>query len=502
MNSSIFLGIDLGTSVLKVCAFDARTGQMLGHASRRILVREVAGGGREQSVAEIDRRFASALEELKTKLGARWRSVAGIGIAAQGGSSIIADRSSGRALTPMILWNDGRTYRYLARLGEQQSASFFQKRLLNEMIPAGLGRLVWLREQCPELFKDTNIHIGAGEYLFYRLTGVWRQDAGNAIQIGSYNVVKAQLDAKLFKTSGLPVSFVAPLRKGHETAELSRGGAKLLGLSKGIPVVGPYIDQEAGYMSALGASAHPLHCSLGTAWVGNFSVPENTASWAPLQLLLPSPVGAGRLIVMPLFAGNRAWDWALEQCVAEDLEHALKEVDGIFKKSLVPSEGLFCLPWFTLPNPVDVTCHGAGCFIGVHSGTQKSDLVRAVAAGLCFEFARIFEHVKTTFMVDALVLCGGASNGWYFRSMLAALFSPLPVLWQRESDFSAARGAVHPLMMHAPGLKTERVKLPRKSDCSVIEQGFARYCAAIKNVFPVPPGGAALVVFPRRENAL
>lgn len=502
MNSSIYVGIDLGTSVLKVCAFDARTGKMLGHASRRLAVREVAGGGREQSVAEINRRFVAALEELKRSLGARWRAVAGIGIAAQGGSTIIAERATGRALTPMILWNDGRTYQYAEQLGAQHTGGFFQKRLLNEMIPAGLGRLLWLREQCPALFTKDNIHIGAGEYLFYRLTGVWRQDAGNAIQIGSYNAAREQLDARMFKCCGLPLSFLAPLRKGHETAELTRAGARLLGVRAGVPVAGPYIDQESGYMSALGVSASPLHCSLGTAWVGNFIVPEGAVSWAPLQLLLPSPVDTGRLLVMPLFAGNSAWDWALVQCVAEDPDRALKEADTIFKESLMPSKGLFCLPWFTLPNPIDMTCHGAGSFVGLHPGTPRSDLVRAVAAGLCFEFARIFERVKATSMADALVLGGGASNGWYFRSLFAALFDPLPVLWQRDSDFSAARGAVYPFIPNAPGLKTERVKLPGKSGQKEIDRSFARYCTAIKSLFPAPPGGKALILFPKRENAL
>ncbi len=499
MNSTIYLGIDLGTSVLKVCSFEGRTGRLLGHASRRLQVREVAGGGREQSLVEIDRRFASALAELKTALGARWRSVAGIGIAAQGGSSIIADRASGRALTPMILWNDGRTFAHTEKVKEQQPAGFWRKRLMSDMVPAGLGRLVWLQGRCPELLNKDNIHIGAGEYLFYRLTGMWRQDAGNAIQIGSYHAVKERLDAGLFNLCGLPLSFVAPLRKGHETAALSRAGAKLLGVRPGIPVAGPYIDQEAGYMSALGAAAHPLHCSLGTAWVGNFVLPEGAASWASLQLPLPSPTGKGRLIVLPIYAGNTAWDWALAECVAEKPVAAFKTAEAIFKEALLPSEGLMCLPWFTLPHPIDVSCHGAGCFVGVHPGTSRDDVTRAVAAGLCFEFVRIFEQVKTTSIVEALVLGGGASKGWYFRALLAALFAPLPVLWQRESDFAAARGALHPLLQDMPGLRLERVKLPKKSDCLAIERGYARYCAAIKSMFPAPPGGQALDIYRKQE---
>ena len=43
--------------------------------------------------------------------------------------------------------------------------------------------------------------------------------------------------------------FVAPLRPGHETAPLSAAGARLLGLTAGIPVAGPYNDHEAGHLA-------------------------------------------------------------------------------------------------------------------------------------------------------------------------------------------------------------------------------------------------------------
>ena len=92
MAKRILLGIDLGTTMLKVCAFDARTGVILAQAAHRLRVRVFPNGGREQNLALFDRTFRSVVGKLREQLGTAWRTVEGIGIAAQGGSSIIADR--------------------------------------------------------------------------------------------------------------------------------------------------------------------------------------------------------------------------------------------------------------------------------------------------------------------------------------------------------------------------------------------------------------------------
>ncbi|MBN2309865.1 MAG: hypothetical protein JXR94_12900, partial [Candidatus Hydrogenedentes bacterium] len=287
--TDMLLGIDLGTTVLKVCAFDARSGATLGQAARRLAVHKTPDGGREQRPGAVDRAFSSAAAELRGLLGARWGRVAGIGLAAQGGSSIIADRRSGKASTPMILWNDGRTRGHSSRLAGGIPTAFWRERVLRDFAPTGLGRLLWLKEERPELFRHDTIHAGAGEYLFFKMTGVWRQDAGNAIQIGSFNAATKRLDPALFDLVGVPLSFVAPLRQGHETAPLCAKAARSLELPTGIPVAGPYIDQEAGYLSACAAAGRPLQCSLGTAWVGNYAVADDAVGASPYQLVLPNP---------------------------------------------------------------------------------------------------------------------------------------------------------------------------------------------------------------------
>ncbi|HPX42382.1 MAG TPA: FGGY family carbohydrate kinase, partial [Candidatus Hydrogenedentes bacterium] len=110
----VLIGIDVGTTVLKACAFDADSGALAARAAHRLPVRLLADGGREQTVRALDRAFQGVLAALREHLGRHWAAVSGIGVAAQGGSSIIADRGTGAPLTPMVLWNDARAHGHAA----------------------------------------------------------------------------------------------------------------------------------------------------------------------------------------------------------------------------------------------------------------------------------------------------------------------------------------------------------------------------------------------------
>ncbi|MFH1737947.1 MAG: FGGY-family carbohydrate kinase [bacterium] len=491
MAGKILLGIDFGTTVLKVCAFDARSGAILVHAARRLTVHSFTDGGREQRLESVDRSFRNIVKELKERLGAAWRKVEGIGLATQGGSTIIADRMTGKPHTPMILWNDGRTHAYTTRVAKKVSVNYWRKYVLRDVPPAGLGRLLWLKETRPGLFTKETIHIGAGEYLFFKLTSLWRQDAGNAIQIGSYNAATRQLDPTLFNRIDFHLSLVAPLRQGHEIAPLSRSGARLLDLPEGIPVAGPYIDQEAGYLSASAVSHRPLQCSLGTAWVANFVLPDDTIASSPLQLVLPSPVGDGRLVVQPLLTGNVAWEWGLDTLMATNRDRALLKANEVFAESLLPRKGLIALPWFTQPNPICTQAYGGGAFFGLSAQTDRADQLRALAAGITFELARVFAEIRQSDLIDSVVIGGGASKGVFFRRLIAALFSPLPVLWQVDEDLSVARGAVFAFNPKVARTKTKRIPPPKKALLTQIQDGYDLYLAVFDEFYKSMPGAKA-----------
>jgi len=307
-----------------------------------------------------------------------------------------------------------------------------------------LARILFFRENEPELLNGNHIYVGAGEYCYFQLTGLWLQDAGNALQIGCYNARDRNLDQEMMDLVEMPLSFVAPMRQGHPTNPLSSRGSDLLaGVPKGVAVAGPYMDHEAGYVSSLRSSGQPLQCSLGTAWVGNFTLPLEAEWTSPFQLVLPSPVDTGWLVVQPLLTGNITWNWALQEFISSDLREAVDQLTEIFSEGLLPPSGLIALPWFNMPNPLLPSSLGGGAFFGINAETGRNDLVKAVAVSMVCEMFRVLKDLKEGQRVDGIVLGGGAGKAAFFQALFAALFDPFEVKVLEDEDFSGARGALY-----------------------------------------------------------
>lgn len=489
----LLIGIDLGTTLLKVCAFRAPGGKLVARAQRRLEVQTPQPDQRELRMPSLDRAFGSVMAELLGSLGGSFSGVVGLGLASQGGSGLLADRTTGRALTPMILWNDRRARREQAEVEQKRSPLWWRRNLLCNHVPAGLGRLRWLRRHRGELFRDSTIHVGAGEYLFHRLTGVWRQDAGHALQIGSFHPRLQRLDGAFLRLVDIPLSFVPPLRAGHSTVPLCRKAARRYSLPEGVPVAGPYIDQEAGYLSSAGTTERPLHCSLGTAWVGNVVLPRGVRSSAPLQLVVPSPAGPGCLVILPLLIGNPVWEWALHRFLGSCDDGAFASAERILGSSCYPLEAVVAVPWVGRPTTALPGLQSAGLVCGVSLSTTRDDLLAAVAAGMTFELARVIGPVCRD-AASAVVLGGGASKAAFFRRWIAALLDPLPVLHQSEGSSPAARGALYPLDRKVALAPTRRVPRGSRELRRRARSGLECYVEVFKTFLESDPSARSVVL--------
>jgi sugar (pentulose or hexulose) kinase len=204
--AGIYLGIDAGSTTLKAAAFDNGTGRSLAWQSERIPLRTGADGRREQTPAELDRALARVLNGLRRTLGSRWRELRGVGLASQGGSAMIADAATGRALTPMMLWNDARARTFMPEVARKKPVGFWRRTTWRNGPGHGLAKLLWFEAHHPGLLAPGRMFVGAGEYLYFSLTAQWRQDPCHALQIGCFNVPQRRLDARLPATVNQPLS--------------------------------------------------------------------------------------------------------------------------------------------------------------------------------------------------------------------------------------------------------------------------------------------------------
>jgi len=479
----MYLGIDIGSTSLKAAAFDARRGRLLAQTEQRLPLDMDGTGKREQDPAALICALSAAANLLRHQVGGRWPHVRGIGLATQGGSTILVNRKTGAPSTPMFLWNDTRAFGHFHKIAAKFPPRWWRAFSLSDGPGMGLARALWMREKWPRLFKGNPLCVGAGEHIYFALTGEWRQDACHALQSGCYDAVRNRITTRPLAELGLPTDFFAPLRQGHEMHPLTQEAATLLQLPAGIPVAGPYNDHEAGYLSVLHASRLPLECSLGTAWVGNFVLPPTLAGGAPFQICIAAPTGNGRQVIMPLMTGNVTLDWALATFVHADHKTALARAAGILSKQPLPPPGLVALPWLNRPNALRPAQTGSAAFFGIGPSTTHADLFRAVVAAMTFEFARVFDRVAKSGAVDSLVLCGGTARSAHIRSLFAALFAPLPVHRVIETELMGTRGCLYafdPQIARAPGAP---VRCDATLDRKVLAGAFALYLETFDRLY-------------------
>ena len=475
----MYLGIDIGSTSLKAAAFDARRGRLLAQAEHRLALDVDESGKREQDPAALIRALGAATASLRRQVGDRWQRVRGIGLAAQGGSTILVDRDTGATATPMMLWNDTRAFGHFHRIAAKFPPRWWHAFSLRDEPGMGLARAQWLRETSPGFFNDNPLCIGAGEHVYFALTGQWRQDACHALQSGCYDAVRDRLTTRALAALDLPADFHAPLRQGHDMHPLAPGGAALLKLPVGIPVAGPYNDHEAGFLSVRHVSGRPLECSLGTAWVGNFVLPATCRGGAPFQFRIASPTDDGRLTIMPLLTGNVTLDWALAAFVHGNHRTALARAAGILAERLLPPPGLAAVPWLNRPNALRPTHNGSAALFGIGPATTRADCLRAVVLAMVCEFARVFDGLTKSGAVDGLVLCGGAARIARVRVLFAALFAPLPVHCVTAAELMGTRGCLHafdPRIARAP-------VAPVRPDCRIDTRALAEAHALYQEMF-------------------
>jgi sugar (pentulose or hexulose) kinase len=496
----MYLGMDIGSTSLKAAVFESRRGRLLAQAGTRLVLATDASGKREQNPSAILGALRRVAGELRRQVGRRWVGIRGIGLAAQGGSSILVDRASGVPVTALFLWNDTRAMTHFHALAATHPANWWRAFSMRDEPGMGLARAQWLRESRPDLFTAGRLWVGAGEFAYFHLTGLWRQDACHALQSGCYNVRQNRLAGRALVEIGLGLDRVAPLREGHETHPLSRVGAELLNLPPGIPVAGPYNDHEAGYLSVRNASQRPLQASLGTAWVGNFILPPGFQGRSPFHLVIAAPDRDGRQVIMPLMTGNVTWDWALATFVDANPRRAWVRVQKILDEHLLAPTGLVALPWLNRPNSLDPARNGSAAFLGVGPATTGDDLLRAVALGMVLEFGRVFDPVVRSGAVDSLVLCGGASRSPRFQAMFRSLVTPLPVRQVVEADLMGTRGCLFAFNTLAAEAATRWVRGAGKLNVTEMADARALYLEAFRRVYGSVAAGAPYVLTRRGHS--
>src|SRR3954447_14640082 len=188
----VVLGVDIGTTATKVVAFDAE-GREHASAAAGYPLDEPHPGYAVQDPEAIRRAVARAVAEVAGAAG-DGTAVKGLCFSAAMHTLLAVDES-GRPLTPSITWGDTRAAAQAERLRDAPGGLELHRRTGTPLHPMSpLAKLMWFREEQPELFRRAERWVGIKEYVVARLTGQWLLDHSIASATGMLELAPLERD--------------------------------------------------------------------------------------------------------------------------------------------------------------------------------------------------------------------------------------------------------------------------------------------------------------------
>src|SRR5512142_1406937 len=164
----MYLGIDLGTSEVKVVLLD-EGGGIAASASAPLEVLRPQPRWSEQSAESWWEASLSAVDKLRASHAAALGAVKGIGLSGQMHGATLLDAAD-RPLRPAILWNDTRSEAECVELEKLEPRS---RQITGNLAMPGFTapKLLWVKHHEPEVFAKTKTVLLPKDYVRLKLTG-------------------------------------------------------------------------------------------------------------------------------------------------------------------------------------------------------------------------------------------------------------------------------------------------------------------------------------------
>ncbi|ANP55071.1 xylulokinase/erythritol kinase [Streptomyces griseochromogenes] len=422
----MFVGIDVGTSMVKAAAFDAG-GRELAVQARPVGL-DLRAGAVEQDMEEVYAAVVGVLEAVTARVP---EPVELAGLTGQGDGVWLVD-AAGRPVRPALSWMDGRAHDLVDQWLADGTFETVFRRTGSAMFPGCPGPLLaWLDRHEPKALDAAAAAVYCKDMVFQRLTGGARAvtDVSDA-SMPFLDPRTRRYDNGVVELLGLSHrrGLLAPVADPVATAEACGAG-----LPSGTRLAnGPY-DLPA---CALGAGVTAPGDGLlivGTCLAALVATTEPDLGGEPAGLYISTDRPGHWLRAMPAMVGTAALDWVLK---TTGVRHP--EVDALLAATPPGAHGVRVLPYFAPSGErapfVEPRLRAE--LSGVCLESTPADLIRATCEGIGYAARHCLAAAGLT---GSLAVCGGGTRSPAWMRLLAdVLGRPLRVV---EGEVGA-RGAV------------------------------------------------------------
>ena len=409
-----YIGIDLGTSACKFLLVDG-DGKVHNTVTREYPLSFPHPGWSEQDPAHWWRACCEGLPQLLAGVDAG--QVAGIGVGGQMHGLVALDDQD-RVLRPAILWNDGRTaaqVEYLNNTVGRDKLSAWTGNIAFAGFTA--PKLLWMRQQEPDLFARIARIMLPKDYLVYRMTGVHATDFSDASGMLLLDVAHRRWSREMLELCGLTEAQMPRLFESYQpVGTLTPQAAETLGLPAGVTVCAGAGDNAAAAIGTGTVGEGRCNISLGTS--GTVFISSESFRVDPHNALHAFAHADGGYHLMGCMLSAASCNkWWMEN-ILQDSDYAAAQAEITPDK--LGRNHVFYLPYLMGErSPINDT-NARATFLGMTMDTTRADMTQAMLEGVAFALRDSVEVARSLGLeIPRSTLCGGGSRSPLWRKILA-----------------------------------------------------------------------------------
>ncbi len=428
MGQRYLLAHDLGTSGNKATLFTT-DGELVGSRTHAYDTNFFNTNWAEQSPDDWWEAVCLSTREMLADVEAG--EIACVALSGQMMGCLCVDRQ-GRPLRNSIIYCDQRAVEQADRILEQIAQSDFYAIVGHRVSPSySLEKLMWLKDNEPEVYRKTFKMLNAKDYINFKLTGEMATDFSDASGTNAFDLNSFTWSDEVISLADVDRAMFPEAKDSTVIlGTVTRDAAKATGLAEGTPVA-----IGGGDGSCAGVGVGCIKPGSAYNYVGS-------SSWIALTVAKPIVDPAMRTMnwahVVPGYlqpsgtmqTAGSSYNWLKNEiCHAEVAAAAAQGVSPYdlinqeIAKSVPGAHGLLFLPYLLGERTPRWNPNAKGAFIGLTLTHKREDMLRAVLEGVTYNLGIIVDIFRQHVPVEAITVIGGGAKGAVWRQMMADIYN-------------------------------------------------------------------------------
>ena len=425
------LAHDLGTSGNKATLF-SEDGRLIGSRTVAYDAHYFNDTWVEQNADDWWDAVCQSSKALIAESGVDPKDIAAVSFSGQMMGCLCVDRE-GRPLRPSIIWADQRAQKQVAQIEEKISQwDFYHIVGHRNTASYGIQKLMWIRENEPEIYEQTYKTLNAKDYIVFKLTGKFYTEPSDANSMACFDLNTFQWSERLIEYSGVDPDKLPEIKP----STFAGGG-----------------DGCVANIGCGSITPGKTYCCMGTsAWITTtaekpiFDEKMRTVTWAHVIPGMYAPNGTMQ------YAGG-SYNWVKQTVARYETEYAKANggspydlMNRLIEDSPVGSNGVIFLPYLLGERAPRWNPDARGAWIGLKPENTRGDLFRSVLEGVTMNLSICLDILRTQLPIEEITVVGGGAKGKVWRQMMADIYnakvSSLTVLEEGNSMGAAVLGGI------------------------------------------------------------